>query len=188
MDIQTGGGLDGFEAAKLLRHDFDGAGRVAFLTATSEYALSGYRIGIWDYILKPAGRERIWDAVSRAADEVKAAFAFIPVGNGLRKCVFARLVFAEASRRQTKLHLLEDVYTTRLALGELLRLFPRRQFCQVHCGYAVNFNHVTRIKRDATGICLCTSTEARIPVGRTYRRLFDQYFEAFLRASRMRPI
>lgn len=67
--------LDGFEVLELLQPDTRSAGApaVIFCTAYDEYALKAFEVHAVDYLLKPFGRERLADALSRARERLALA-------------------------------------------------------------------------------------------------------------------
>jgi len=72
--------LDGFEVLELLQHDTrtSGAPAVIFCTAYDEYALKAFEVHAVDYLLKPFGRERLAEALSRARERMALAAARTP--------------------------------------------------------------------------------------------------------------
>ena len=62
--------LDGFEVLELLE---PGGPAVIFCTAYDEYALRAFEVHAVDYLLKPFGRERLIEAVTRARERLAAA-------------------------------------------------------------------------------------------------------------------
>ena len=69
--------LDGFEVLELLDPDprTGSAPAVIFCTAYDEYALKAFEVHAVDYLLKPFGRERLAEALSRARERVALAAA-----------------------------------------------------------------------------------------------------------------
>ena len=61
--------LDGFEVLELL----DPAPAVIFCTAYDEYALQAFEVHAVDYLLKPFGRERLAEALTRARERLAAS-------------------------------------------------------------------------------------------------------------------
>ena len=59
--------MTGMEAAERIR-EFDKTILLVFVTGYSEYVFDGYRTGALDYVMKPAGEERIRQIVSRARE------------------------------------------------------------------------------------------------------------------------
>jgi two-component system LytT family response regulator len=69
--------LDGFEVLELLDPDArtGGSPAVIFCTAYDEYALKAFEVHAVDYLLKPFGRERLAEALSRARERMAFAAA-----------------------------------------------------------------------------------------------------------------
>ena len=58
--------LDGFEVLELLERRPE----VVFITAYDEYALKAFEVHAVDYVLKPVGRERLAEALSRVRERL----------------------------------------------------------------------------------------------------------------------
>ena len=59
--------MTGMEAAERIR-EFDRNILLVFVTGYSEYVFDGYRTGALDYVMKPAGEERIRQILARARE------------------------------------------------------------------------------------------------------------------------
>ena len=62
-------GIKGIELGRELRRRGD-EGRIIYLTATAEYAVDSYLVGAFFYILKPIGRQKIWDVLDGAFNQI----------------------------------------------------------------------------------------------------------------------
>lgn len=71
MDIRMPG-MDGLDAAAQLRERGPAAPRIVFVTAYGEHALQAFDLQAADYLLKPVRRERLAEALDRAAREQAA--------------------------------------------------------------------------------------------------------------------
>lgn len=109
--------MTGMEAAERIR-EFDKTILLVFVTGYSEYVFDGYRTGALDYVMKPAGEERIRQIVSRARE-------------------------AFYSRREKDFVFQNQEGTFRIALDQILYFYSDRR--QV---YLVNGDHVEYIGHD----------------------------------------
>ncbi len=71
LDIKMPG-LNGLEAAKILKKIYVDS-KIIFLTAFNqfEYAHEAIKIGVEDFIVKPASKERVIDVISKAIEEIE---------------------------------------------------------------------------------------------------------------------
>jgi DNA-binding LytR/AlgR family response regulator len=179
MDIQMPE-LNGFEAAKILRGEFpDTNPRIVLFTITEEYSKFGYRIGIWDYIAKPASRERVFEVIDRAASECATEFILLATVQGLHKFSFSDIYYVESNYRRVIVYTRTEPHESRLSFAEILLQFPKTMFCQVHRCYLVNLRHI----KQQVGATLSLFNGVKIPVGRKYKLNFTGCFENFLRGG-----
>jgi two-component system LytT family response regulator len=179
MDIQMPE-LNGFEAVKILRGEFPDANpRIVLFTITEEYSQFGYRIGVWDYIAKPASRERVFEVIDRAASECAAEFILLPTGQGMQKFFFKDILYVEYNYRRTIFYTLNEAHESHLLFAEVIAQFPAALFYQVHRSYLVNLRHI----QQHDGTMLLLSNGVKIPLGRRRKAIFTERFENFLRGS-----
>lgn len=124
-------GLDGLELARRLK-SLDAAPAVVFVTAHAEHALQAFELAAIDYLTKPVRRERLQEALSRAAQHrglaavpVPAAAAAEPAtlvvsdrGRVLRLPV-AEVVYLKAEMKYVTLRTLSHAYVLDDALSDL---------------------------------------------------------------------
>jgi DNA-binding LytR/AlgR family response regulator len=179
MDIRMDG-LNGFDAAKILRNDFpDEKPRIAFLTVTEEYSKLGYGIGIWDYISKPAGKERVLEVIKRACAELESRAVLIPTSEGNSRFEFKQILFAESSHKNVIVIRTASgkQHESRLSLTELSKYFPKPMFFRINRYCLVNFAHVTGHK----GRRVFLSNGTQIEIGKTFMSEFSEGLEEYLR-------
>jgi DNA-binding LytR/AlgR family response regulator len=178
MDIRMDG-LNGFDAAKILRSDFpDEKPRIAFLTITEEYSKLGYGIGIWDYISKPAGKGRVLEVIERARAELESGAVLIPTSDGNLRFEFKEILFAESCYGKVLIRTVSGKqHESRLSLTDLSKYFPKLMFLRINRYYLVNFAHVTGYK----GRHVFLSNGAQIEIGRAFMSEFSERLEEYLR-------
>jgi DNA-binding LytR/AlgR family response regulator len=176
-------GLNGFEAAKILRNEFsDENPRIIFLTIAEEYSKLGYGIGIWDYISKPTNRGHVFRVLDRAWNEIEENFCVFQTVNGLHRFDYGKLLYVESTYRRVMFFTDLGEYEARVPFAEVLGRLPAKLFCRVHRSYSVNLRHVVRHGNSTVHM----PNGKAIPVGRTYGRDFMILFENFLRNANER--
>jgi DNA-binding LytR/AlgR family response regulator len=172
-DIEMPGG-SGLELVKHL------AGTVAvpvFVTSHPEFALEGYEIEAFDYLLKPVNTERFNRCVTRirAFYELRSkSFAFdkerqseyiiIKQGYDKYKISMQEILYLEAMKDYTRIVTLTGQY---LVLGTFTNMhdqLPPERFIRIHRSYIVNQHKIDSV----AGNKIFISTH-ELPIGKSYK-------------------
>jgi two-component system LytT family response regulator len=137
--------LDGFEVLELL----DPAPAVIFCTAYDEYALQAFEVHAVDYLLKPFGRERLAEALTRARERLATA----TIGRGAAPAAAAarsaepaaRAALARAARgpgRHAERIVVRDGAQVHVVPAERVDyLEAQDDYVAVHVGNATHLKH-----------------------------------------------
>jgi len=68
LDVEMDG-MNGMEAAERIRKS-DSQIMIVFVTGYSDYVFDGYRVNALDYIIKPAGTERLYEVLERVREQL----------------------------------------------------------------------------------------------------------------------
>lgn len=127
-----------------------------FTTAYSEYALDGFRLNVVDYLLKPVGFQRFFQAAEKAlalfqthlspskGDE-KSSEMYIRQGDSFIKIVWEDILYVESMQNYLKLHFGEKSFVIHQTMASLEELLPREAFFRIHKSYLVNVSHIDLI-------------------------------------------
>lgn len=141
--------MTGMEAAEEIRK-FDKEILIVFVTGYSEYVFDGYRSGALDYVMKPAGEERIRQILMRARDILygrrEKNFVFQNQEGTFRMPV-DRILYFYSDRRQVCLVTEQKEYFFYGKLGEVQAQVDDR-FVRIHQRYLINGDHVEYIGHD----------------------------------------
>lgn len=160
-------GKNGIQVAREIRKK-DKTAHILFLTTSPEYALEGYEVRAYNYILKPLRKEKLYGTLT----ELSGAFS-LPVKqlqivkNGVVKHILYReIVYIEVRRNKLLLvlHTGEEVetYSTITEMESCLK--NEDIFTRTHRSYIVNMQYI----KEFTSTEICLRPEYRIPVSRTY--------------------
>ena len=170
LDIQMPK-LSGFEVLELL----DPGPTVVFCTAYDEYALKAFEVHAVDYLLKPFGRERLAEALTRvrsrlaesreASDRPAAAApnprslaaAARPPGNwaervlvkdGVRVSVIPveKVDYLEAQDDYVAIHAEGKVWLKNETLAELAEDLDPARFVRIHRSFVLNLERLARLE------------------------------------------
>jgi two-component system response regulator LytT len=160
LDIQMPG-MDGFEVVEAL----DDVPLVIFATAYDEYAIKAFEINSVDYLLKPISKERLAEAVERAAsllgeppkldDQMDRLAGLVrsreirrlPVLKG-KKIVLVDIddiVWIGTEDELVFAHTTSEKYMINTTMAELEERLDSHVFFRSHRGSIVNLNHVREI-------------------------------------------
>ena len=140
--------LDGLSAARKLR-ETDREVCLIFVTNMARYAIRGYEVSAFDFIVKPVEEGSLalkMDRVMRHLGTREARSVVIRSGENLIRVVVKELLYVEIQRHRISYHLPDRTipsYGTLKSVEELLEdpLFVRCNSC-----YLVNLRHVNAIE------------------------------------------
>ncbi|WP_158522874.1 LytR/AlgR family response regulator transcription factor [Geofilum rhodophaeum] len=148
---------------------------VIFTTAYSKYAVEGFNLNAVDYLLKPFGFERFYQAIYRANEIIEARHdvsasngpgdAFIIVNAEYQKIriLLADILFIESMDKYVRIHTSLRKIMTLMALKNLERMLPLEHFVRIHKSFIVPINRITSFNRQQIML-----NEISLPVGRAY--------------------
>lgn len=150
-----------------------------FLTAFPEYALSGYKVKAFDYLVKPLSYTQLENVLDRAISELtsnKNNFLVVKDSGNIFKIKFSEIVYIETYNRNILFHLTSR---SEITGHESLKTYETKldkRFYRCHTGYIVNMAYVTSIQKD----CAVLNLNITIPVSRYKKKKFQMLFTDFL--------
>lgn len=158
LDIQMPG-LNGFEVLTQL----DEVPEVIFSTAYDQYAIKAFEVHAIDYLLKPYGRSRFENAMTRILKNqdkliplteslLKSEANFpqkIILQKGTRKIMInvGDIIYAEAFGDYTKIYTPKGDFLSMKGIGQLMESLDPKIFMRLHRSHFVNKEHITEIKK-----------------------------------------
>ena len=169
---------NGIEIAKKIR-DINPSVILIFLTAFPEYALSGYKVKAFDYLVKPLSYSQLENVLDRAILELESDenhFLVVKDSGNIFKIKFSEIVYLETYNRNILFHLTSG---SEITGHESLKTYENEldeRFYRCHTGYIVNMEYVTSIQKD----CAVLNSNITIPVSRYKKKKFQMLFTDFL--------
>lgn len=126
-------------------------------TAYSEYALDGYRLNVVDYLLKPIGFQRFFQAVTKAKDIFKSQLLlqktnelcpsnlFVRQGDNFTHISWEDILYIEGMQNYAKLHFKDKILTIHQTMISLEEMLPKNFFYRIHRSYLVNISHIDTV-------------------------------------------
>lgn len=165
---------NGYEIAQQLVAQ-DTAPIIIFLTNSTAYAIRGYGIA-FRYLTKPVVQYTLSKALDAAICEAKAN-SFVFTADGITHVVRMKdIYYFEVFNHHTILHTLEQEFTFRATLKEIVADLPKGYFGSPHQSYLVNFMHV----QTATAGKLHLTNGAVVPVSRRKQKEFEDQLHGYL--------
>ena len=153
MDIELPH-MNGLEGSHKLR-ELDQTVTIIFITNMAQFAVKGYEVDAFDFVVKPVTYAEFSLKLKRALDRIKLqqgqSIGFT-TKNGVQKLSVTQITYIESYRHQITIHTIEgsfEIYGTLKAIEDSL---PEEQFVRCNSGYLVNLRHVDKIKNNTVFI------------------------------------
>lgn len=157
-----------------------------FITSHPEFALQGFQLKVFDFILKPLETDRFESCMDRIYDFVKLkgkAEAYdvlfenekiiFKEGHNVVNLNASEVIYLEAYGDYTKIVTEKKSHLTLATLSNFLESLPAGKFMRIHRSYVVAINKVKSIGNKSINM-----GEDIIPVGKTYIRETKKIFNA----------
>lgn len=168
--------LNGIDLARKIREK-DSAVTLIFVTNLAQYAIEGYSVQAFDYILKPVSESAFELKMSRLLPKLSAEVgAKITIRtNGSTLAVDANSIdYIEPDNHHVIYHVLDEVYESYEAMKEVEKRLPA-YFVKCNRYYLVNLSKVTEVRGDS--VCL---GKKELKMSRTEKRPFLERLSDYL--------
>jgi DNA-binding LytR/AlgR family response regulator len=150
---------------------------IIFITSHPEFALEGYELQAFDYLIKPFSIDRFARCVARLHDffQMKQkSFAYdasrekdcivVKQGHDKFKIAIHDILFLEAMKDYTRIATTNRQYLVLSTLNAMKEKLPAELFIQIHRSYVVNKDKVEAVEKNKLQI----STH-ELPIGKLYK-------------------
>lgn len=157
-------------------------------TAYSEYALEGYELEVYDYLLKPISFERFLKAVEKGIarldgnvsqpistiiQEVQSApnqdYIFVKDGTKLVKINLSDILYIEGLKDYVCIYTPQKKIISLQTMKSLEASLPSDRFVRVHNSFIIAFSAIEEIEKDRLVI-----NKSTIPISDTYKKAFRE--------------
>lgn len=126
-------------------------------TAYSEYALDSYRLGVIDYLLKPIGFKRFFQAAAKAQAAHASRLAvrgcsdgepggmYVRQGDAFKRIEWNHILYAEGMQNYVKLHFKNETLVIHQTMASLEDMLPSGAFFRIHRSYLVNISRIESV-------------------------------------------
>lgn len=169
--------MNGLEAARRLRKT-DSNVCLIFVTTLAQYAIKGYEVNAFDFLVKPVEYELFKIKLSKAAahigGNVKATFTVTNV-NGMRKIPLSEITYVESVQHYLFFHTEKEVHKMRASLGDVKPLFKQNGFAEINRSFLVNLSYVDGYNNTEVEVA-----GEKLPLSRIYKTQFLNELTAYL--------
>lgn len=162
--------FDGLETAQHIRK-IDQEVILIFVTNMAQYAIKGYAVNAYDFIVKPVAYpafEQKLRKVVHILEKRPSQYVILSTSNGMFKVDSDDIYYFEVLNHTILCHTTQGVQ--RLSSGTLTALETKLapvHFSRCNSGYLVNLRHVTTIQRDCVVVGKST-----VPISRPRKKMF----------------
>ena len=180
LDIQMPE-LSGMEFARLIPPQT----RIVFTTAFKQYAIDGYKVSAFDYLLKPISFERFAETASKALQWFSKQgqqtatredrFIFVKSDYRLVRIKLDDILYIEGLKDYVRICLVDGSHVMSLInMKRLEELLPHPEFLRTHRSYIAHMTNITTVDRQR----IMYGTES-VPISENYKddvtRFLDQH-------------
>lgn len=165
LDIEMEG-MNGLALARRIRSVQRGAD-IIFITSHEKYALEGYEVSAFQYILKSKVKEKLPDVLQelfRTKYEKEEQFYEIRTEFQYERFPIKEILYIYKEKKYVVFVTMNGQFEERDKLKNVLKRLPEDRFLLVEWGRIVNLGFVERFMGDE----LKMRNQERIPVGRSY--------------------
>lgn len=168
--------IDGLETAKRLR-EIDRHACLIFITELSQYAINGYEVAAFDFVVKPVEYEMFRPKLAKAIAEVnKNNLGKICIRNKdvLRMVTISDIYYIESVQHKVIYHLADEEIETWDSLDKVEKKVPPERFARCGTSYLVNLAYVLSVRGNEV-----TLPHAVLPVSRLKKKEFIESLTRF---------
>lgn len=161
LDIEMGG-MDGVTMAKTVRRG-NAAVQIVFITGYSDYIAEGYDVAALHYLMKPVHREKLFEVLDRAADNLRrdSRALTLECGGEIVRVPLYEIRYLDVCKNYTTVHAARE-YTVKKTLGALFEELDER-FVRIGRAAIVNLAYIRRVTK--TDAILTDGTAVPLPRG-----------------------
>lgn len=169
--------LNGIETASYVR-TLDSEVMIILTADTEKYAVKGYTVGAFRYLLKPLSYADFKEALTSAfsiLDDRKRDFILVPAENGVKRLDICEILFVESMNHRLIFHTKDKEYSMGCTMREIQKRFEKHHFFRCHNCYLVNFAYIKEVSDNCAVI-----GDSRLMISRSRRKAFRKDLENYL--------
>jgi DNA-binding LytR/AlgR family response regulator len=139
--------INGMNAARILRSKGIGI-CIIFITSMIEYALEGYEVEPFGYLLKPVDEEKLKATAIRACQRIKkqkGQYLDLQTRTGISRIQIKDILFIQVWNHQVEIVCENKKYNVSTALNTLQERLDKHTFFRCHNSYLINLRAISVI-------------------------------------------
>lgn len=171
MDIFMDG-INGMETAKELIAR-NSRVQIVFESTSTEFAAEAFDIEALHYIVKPVGKEKLFNILDRFFDSVYSLRTVnVKVGRLEESIYISDILYVEADGKRAKVHTKKGVMDVSMSVADLEAVLPANEFCRPIRWALVSMREIAAMPTDV----LKLSDKTEIPISRLKRKEIQDTF------------
>lgn len=158
--------MDGISTAKLIRQ-YDERSIIIIVTSIMEYAMEGYSVNAFDFILKPIEEKMFKEVFNNALSEVVSKYYSIISRDKTKLIKLGDVIYIESNRKKVEIHCQEYTYTSNENISQIERKLINSGFIRISRYYIVNMIHI----REFGANSLRMNTGHELNYGKKYKSI-----------------
>ncbi len=173
--------MDGLETARRIRA-CDSDVIIIFVTTMAQYAINGYEVDAFDYILKPLEYPKFVLRMNKAVREVEKKkahrYVYLKKYSDVIKVSTDDLLYIEVSGHTLRYVTETETYEKRATIGEAEKELEGLPFARCSLSFLVNLKRVDCVSKDSVFI-----GGQELPISRNRKKEFLEAFSDYLEAG-----
>lgn len=169
---------NGIEIAKTLRK-LEMNAIIVFVTVTKDFALKGYEVGAFRYLLKPVNKIQLKDILLRCyrkTYEKKENLLVFSLEGKIQRICQKEIEYIEVRGRGTVVYTKKAGIRTPYKISEMDKVLNSNSFIRCHQSFIVNLKYVDQIQRYEANLY----TKNKVPISKTYYQKVKESFLNYL--------
>ena len=174
--------MNGMEVAKRMR-EYDEKVMIVFVTNLAQFAVDGYQVNAFDFIIKPVTYANFKMKLKRIQNQLEHqnsdSFVMVQTRNFTKKVKTSHILYLEVQNHDVVIHLEEEDLQLRSTLNSWEEKLPKKSFVRCNSYTLVNLAYVDNIEGDEL-----TVNGKKIRISRGKRTRFLNSFGQYLGGSK----
>lgn len=170
--------MDGMSAAEIIRKQ-DEKVTIIFITNMVNYAIKGYQVGAFDYILKPItyfSLEKSLDrALSKMDQDEANEYINITTSNGVQKVALKELSYIESDAHYLTFYTKRGKFRTYMRMKDVENAVSNLNFYRINKGIIVNLKFVDGVEENC-----CIINDNMLPISRGKKKEFMEILNNYI--------
>lgn len=122
--------------------------QIVFITGFPDYISRGYDVSALHYLIKPVEKEKLFEVLSKACDNLKKEekFILLSVDNESLKINLKDIIYVEAFGHSSNVVCENGEHNVKLPISDIAKMLDE-SFAQCHRSYIANLQHISRITK-----------------------------------------